>query len=654
MKTPTLLRLSTLGLLITGLVACGGGGGSSSTASTSATPTTLSGKVIDGYIVGARVCLDVNSNNFCDAGEPTTTSDATGSYVLPAYSGSIAGLQVLAMVVEGAVDLDNGLPIKAKDAYTLMAPAAASLTVTPLSTLISSAIAAGGGEAEVSIGQALSQVSAQTGIPVANMLAHDYKQKNDTATAQVATVTAKAIAAVTNQITTDAKIQAAGLSAGDIAKAAVSTVKTSVLPQLIADGKATAAATSNAQTAATAAVENANISGKVQNIIVATKSGNGSVVQLKDVFEQGIVIAQENSGDYIDSSGKRTDGNYSGYENALNVEFLRTKDGKFPPYKQLVYLQDKWFDRYEGSNDWSFNGTGWEKMPGQGEVVSESLQPTYSENCVLIPANKAKTVNSKYCAVQKDLSNRKISEFIPGYCDGNPKKLSTCESATFPAGSFAYDLTESTVSTLTGAYTGRFQLWVNNDGWKGYCTKENAQDCVSNDATIFDFINWTTVKAGNNYNFQYIGDGCNTPFRVASYNSTTRKGVINWSFNSGNCRTQSDPSTFKVLETSEFEVINVGGKDILITPTPATLRANNPSSNEPFRIFAVQENENGVRGVWSGGYYPVNFNNSIPFNGDIRKNSQIMNRTSFDAIIKQLGYTQYPYDSASSSGAYRK
>ena len=654
MKSSLILRLSIAGLFISGLVACGGGGGSSSSTTSSASSATLSGKVIDGYIVGARVCLDVNSNNTCDAGEPTTTSDATGSYVLPAYNGSIAGLQVVAMVVEGAVDLDDGLPIASKDAYTLMAPAAASLTVTPLSTLISSAIAAGGGEAEVSIGQALNQVSAQTGIPVANMLAHDYKQKNDTATAQVATVTAKAIAAVTNQINTDSKIQAAGLSAGEIAKAAVATVKTSVLPQLIADGKATTAAVNNAQAAATTAVETANIAGKVQNIIVATKSGNGSVVQLRNIFEEGIVIAQQDSGDYIDSAGSRINGNYSGYKDALNAEYLRTSGGKFPPYKQLVYLQDKWFDRYEGSSDWTFNGTGWEKLPGQGEALPESMQPTYSENCVLVPDNRLRTVNSRYCAVQKELSNRKIADFIPGYCEGNPKKLSTCESATFPAGSFAYDLTQSTQSTLGGAYPGRFKLWVSNDGWKGYCTKDNAQDCVSNEATIFDFISWTTVRAGYAYNHQYIGNSCNTPFRVASYNSATRKGVINWSYNPGGCTNAADPSTFKILETSEFEVISAGGKEILITPTPATLRANNPSDNAPYRIFAVQENDNGIKGVWSGEYYPVDFKNSIPFTGDIKINSQIMNKTSFDAILKQMGFTPYPYESPSSSGTYRK
>lgn len=659
-----LTRLTTLSLLIGALVACGGGGGGgSSTASTPATPVTLSGKVIDGYIKGALVCLDINSNNKCDLEfEPHTTSLEGGAYTLPPYAGSLAGLRVIAEVGADAIDEQDNLKIGAGNTYSLLAPAAASSTVTPFSTMVSSTIAAGGGEAQVSIGQALSNISAQTGIAVDKLIASDYVAKNDVATAKVAQAAATAIAQVTNNLRNNVDIKAAGLTDGQIIKQANQLVQEKVLAQVVSAGKVTetAGASSAAiKAAVTAAVENANLSGvsltgNVQNIIVATKSGNGSVVLMKDVLEGGIVIAQESSGDYIDAAGKRVNGNHSGYKNALNVEFLRTSGGKFPPYKQLVYLQDKWFENYEGSSDWSFNGSSWEKMPGQNEAVPESGQPSYSENCVLIPDNSARTVNSRYCAVQKDLSNRKIAEFIPGYCDGNPKKLSTCENATFPAGSFAYDLTQSTESTIGGAYPGNFRLWVSNNDWKGYCTKDNAPDCVSNDATIFDFINWTSVRPGRENNYASIGDCGNTPFRIASYNSASRKGIINWSSRSGGCDGGNSSFTFKVLESSEFEVITIGDKDILITPSPAILRANNSSYNEPFRIFAVHQNEKGVKGVWSGVYQPVNFKNSIPFTGDIRRNSQIMNKTSFDAILKQVGYTPYPYDSSSSSGTYRK
>ena len=177
-KTTTvfrLARLSTLSLLISGLVACGGGGGGSSTSSTPPAPVTLSGKVIDGYISGAIVCLDVNSNNKCDKDEPTTTSLAGGAYTLPPYTGSIAGLRVIAEVGENAIDEDDGQKVGAGNTYSLLAPAAASATVTPLSTMVSATIAAGGGEAQVSIGEALSNVAAKTGIAVEKLVANDYK-----------------------------------------------------------------------------------------------------------------------------------------------------------------------------------------------------------------------------------------------------------------------------------------------------------------------------------------------------------------------------------------------------------------------------------------------------------------------------------------------
>jgi hypothetical protein len=89
--------------------------------------------------------LDVNSNNRCDAGEPTTTSTAGGAYTLPAYTVSIAGLQVIAEVGPTARDEDDGgALIGAGNGYSLLAlAAAASSPVTRLSTLVTTAIAGG-------------------------------------------------------------------------------------------------------------------------------------------------------------------------------------------------------------------------------------------------------------------------------------------------------------------------------------------------------------------------------------------------------------------------------------------------------------------------------------------------------------------------------
>ena len=42
----------------------------------STTGTEFSGKVADGYLAGARVCLDLNNNNACDDGEAGVCLDA--------------------------------------------------------------------------------------------------------------------------------------------------------------------------------------------------------------------------------------------------------------------------------------------------------------------------------------------------------------------------------------------------------------------------------------------------------------------------------------------------------------------------------------------------------------------------------------------------
>src|SRR5512143_1954490 len=66
-------------LCLLGLLAgCGGGGGSGSSAAIEY--ETIAGKVIDGAIQGALVCLDTNANGQCDGGEPQARSGTGGAY----------------------------------------------------------------------------------------------------------------------------------------------------------------------------------------------------------------------------------------------------------------------------------------------------------------------------------------------------------------------------------------------------------------------------------------------------------------------------------------------------------------------------------------------------------------------------------------------
>ncbi|MFG6466255.1 hypothetical protein [Roseateles sp. BYS87W] len=105
--------------------------------------TSVAGKVIDGYISGATVWLDINANHVKDADEPFAVSKAAGAYQLELNESQKACLPYATLYVDvpvGAVDEDTG-PVKA--AYQMaMAPQLRPLTpeqvmnISPLTTAI--------------------------------------------------------------------------------------------------------------------------------------------------------------------------------------------------------------------------------------------------------------------------------------------------------------------------------------------------------------------------------------------------------------------------------------------------------------------------------------------------------------------------------------
>lgn len=106
------------------LSACGSGG---------VNGVGVTGRVIDGYLKGAVVCLDVNDNKSCDANEPTATSGAGGAFSLnPPSNLDLSTVRLIANVPATAVDEDTGAAVGAP--YQLTAPANLAV-VTPLTTL---------------------------------------------------------------------------------------------------------------------------------------------------------------------------------------------------------------------------------------------------------------------------------------------------------------------------------------------------------------------------------------------------------------------------------------------------------------------------------------------------------------------------------------
>lgn len=93
------------------LTACGGGSDSSSDTNTdsgsgnngggdTSAAATVSGKVIDGYIQGATVFLDVNGNGKQEPNEPSAESGENGEYSLDLGDASKACLPHAALVVD--------------------------------------------------------------------------------------------------------------------------------------------------------------------------------------------------------------------------------------------------------------------------------------------------------------------------------------------------------------------------------------------------------------------------------------------------------------------------------------------------------------------------------------------------------------------------
>jgi hypothetical protein len=144
------LRVGLLSGLMTGLLAACGGGGT--------TGQGISGRVMDGYIKGAIVCLDVNANGVCNSDEPQAETTTGGVYALNVPSDAqLGGTNLLVEVPVGAIDEDTpNTPIAT--AYVMRGVASAEAVVSPLTTVLAAHLDNGETEAEALTAMGLSGV----------------------------------------------------------------------------------------------------------------------------------------------------------------------------------------------------------------------------------------------------------------------------------------------------------------------------------------------------------------------------------------------------------------------------------------------------------------------------------------------------------------
>lgn len=159
------------------LAGCGGGGGSSSTPAAPVPPatTSISGVVADGYLVGAKVCLDKNGNKKCDADEPTAITTAGGAYTLSVSSGDQNSYPVLVEVSAGNTDEQRGA---VANSYILTPPAGFYQFISPLTTMVQNQMENTG------LTPAVAEASLRNQLGVSGSLFDDFKPGSATATAE--------------------------------------------------------------------------------------------------------------------------------------------------------------------------------------------------------------------------------------------------------------------------------------------------------------------------------------------------------------------------------------------------------------------------------------------------------------------------------------
>lgn len=621
------------------LVACGGGGGGGAS-------STLTGKVIDGYITGAKVCLDVNSNLICDVGEPNAVTTAGGNYSL-SYAGSIDGLRVLAVVEPGPGVADEDLgPIE--KSFNLLAPAESASVVTPLTTMVVVEMSSKGLTAE----QATTSIRTALNLQAKDLLGYDFKAASvsgtDTETLKIAQVTAAALSAVQEEIKTGASDT---LSSGEIFKAAVKQVKTVILPSLMkTDGTVNLDIAGKKQADLIAAVKTESnltnvIQGQLQQIVASAKSGDGSVVDLIQAFKDGLIIAEKSSGDYINKSNIRINGYWGGYDDALVVQSMQFDINQLtapPANNEWVWTSDPstgkdWYRVYESANvKHVYDGTKWTSVTENG---SFGVKPIISGNCLISPIAAGSTEGDKFCAVAKNLTGQKIKYYVPEICkdDSGDPKAGCDPEAVFPSGSIGYDFNV----TPTVDY---YSFWADMD-WDGYHYVGRTQANQSPYRTLLSSPAPTFEKfiEGLKDSPQWTGSGCSVGFKVSVYDSVTKKGTMLWGENTS--KSCSNASVVKYTETTNFSIEILGGKDIMKTLLPNIYRKKNPGDGSVYKVFGIfpSPGNSGVSGIYSGDFNPKGMTVSIPF-GNINSNTQIANKILFDAALPYVNINKpYPY-----------
>jgi len=169
------------------IAGCGGGGDTTSagvgTGGTGSLAKTISGSVADGYLVNATVFLDRDGNYRLDAGEPVTTTDASGAYRLTVDPADVGRYPVVALARKD-VTIDKDTSQTIAGSYLLSMPkdsvsdTAGSNFISPVSAQLREMMETG---KYATVQQAADALRTRMGLPAGTAMTADYIAANNTA-----------------------------------------------------------------------------------------------------------------------------------------------------------------------------------------------------------------------------------------------------------------------------------------------------------------------------------------------------------------------------------------------------------------------------------------------------------------------------------------
>jgi hypothetical protein len=600
------------------LSACGGGGGGGTNVA-----STIGGVAIDGYLGGAKVCVDLNLNFKCDANEPFAMTKEDGTYSISWSGGDAAGLVVITETLPTTKDTDdNGKSFAdvGRDPFILAAPVPVGATndikITPLTTMITVDALPQDNDTNkrldtTAVINAANAIKAGFGMDAAkDPLKLDVAQD----------AAAKPIAQLISHKLGGIQSAATGEMSAEKMKSAVVTAKNSTVGMLengALPERVTVALAKNPDARVAALNEIPAIKGTIDSAALVINKGSSNF-DVKQALVNGLVISNFDNGYHpLDAQGGI--GNWKPGK-VLNVEFLKFGANQITGSEVRRVLDNGWVKEAEWDSAHYLGPNG--KWIKEAPFGSPEQTFEFSGNCVISKMPSLLATSTQFCFSAKVLDGLTISKLNPSYCppkgNGATPEPTPCDQATFKTGSKGYELTVSVVDA------DEYRINIPNmaddlrlhygNGTHGFQTTTN----------ITDFIKELNDKKSDTSLVIPIWDGF--AINIKSYDGKSN-GVFNW---------YSRGQSLKPAGEGSFEIKKVNGVDLLVFKPSTNYHKMIPGEmvGRDF-VFAAKDNR-----IWLGRVSYKDVKRQFNLNGY----AWFGNREFLESMLEGWSLPPFPFD----------